>query len=140
MIEQAIRARLIADNAVAAIVGDRVYAYHAPQQDRFPRITIVVTDSTPVGAHNVEATLFISNVEVQCRASKARQDQAMDEVLDLANKALIALENVRGVIGNDEVQAFIIQGRTVNPEESLFESDQRVQLVTLQFLAHHRAA
>lgn len=140
MIEQAIRTRLTGNAAVSSIVGTRVYAYNAPQNDVFPRITIVVTDSQPVGGHNVEATLIISNVEVQCRASKARQDQAMDDVLDLANKALIALENVRGVVGNDEIQAFIWQGRVVNPEESLFDSDQRVQLVTLQFLAHHKAA
>lgn len=80
-IRPGIRAALLADAAVAAIAGDRVYSMLAPQGERRPCIVFVrvseIEDATLKGAQGIAQ----SRVQIDCWAETPDQANALAEAV-----------------------------------------------------------
>src|SRR5690625_3309816 len=67
--EEAVIARLLADVAVAAIAGDRVYPGRVPQGEDRPAVVFQVINSMPHYADEGEIRFVESRVQLDCWAS-----------------------------------------------------------------------
>jgi len=79
--QAALRARLVADAGVAALVAGRIYWVQAPQDDGLPRITLqIISDGRPQTFHGFQP-LRSTKVQVDCRAASYSAASAIAEAV-----------------------------------------------------------
>lgn len=89
---EAFRARLVADPAVAAIVGDRVYWSERPQGSPFPAIVLqVISDGRPQHMKGRQA-MRPTRIQVDCMATDSEVESGEAIRAKLVEAAIAAVE------------------------------------------------
>jgi len=108
---EAIRARLLAAPAVAALVGQRVYPSKMPQAPTFPTVVLQVISDVPVDSLAVayDGRLSIARLQVDCYAPTYLQAHqvadAVDQVVsELTEVGLSAVKETSQDLYDDEVE------------------------------------
>ena len=104
MAEKAIRAILVGDGAVNALVSGRVYARTLPQNPKLPAVVYSRISGTRVESLQGASGLASPRFQIDVFAER------YDEVKTLTRDIQLALEGKRGSFGGVDVQGILYQG------------------------------
>lgn len=125
MLEQGLRAHLLADESVAAIVGPRVYALQLPQRPTYPAITFRRVGVQRFPTLDGGPELAGVRVQVDCMAT------GYEAAKNLAAAVRGALHGHRGDLGGVVVQSVELDGGETDLDE--VEGDRAMRWVSLDF-------
>jgi hypothetical protein len=130
-IEEALRARLIADTAVVEMVGQRIYPLVAPPKAALPAIVYQRISGMRVATHDGPSELARPRFQFACIGS------AYAGAKNLANAVRVALDGYSGT--SSEVQVFVVLLEN-EFDFYTFESDEAASSCTVlvDFIVWHR--
>ena len=130
-IEEALRARLVADTAVAGMVGQRIYPLVAPAKAALPAIVYQRISGMRVATHDGPSELAHPRIQFACIGTTYAGAK------NLANAVRVALDGYSGT--SSEVQVFV--ALLANEFDFFtFESDEAASTCTVlvDFMVWHR--
>lgn len=76
--EPAFRTLMATDESVSALVGNRIFASHLPEQTEFPAVTYFVVSELPTRAMQGPSRLYTTLVQVSCWATPTESTTAYE--------------------------------------------------------------
>jgi len=128
MIQNALKSKVLSDTDVAALIVDRFYPLHLPQEPTYPCAVYQTTETKPlelmVGDPGYSATTF--NISVS--------SEDYDVCIDLANKLRKAIERWSGTVVGVEVIDCMIN---VSDQEG-YEPDLDIYYSQMTVTVHYK--
>ena len=124
MIEEGLRAHLIADAGVAGYVGERVYHEILPQNPTLPAIVFSHVSDSRNGMLESPDPLITQRFSVDCYSTKS------DSVKGLATAVRLSLNGLTGNLGGEPVDNVFLES---SQDLSAFEGDKATRRVLLDF-------
>jgi hypothetical protein len=120
---KAIRAILVANSAVQAIVGERIYGFFAPQQTVAPYLVADVISVRPSDCKNGASGLDAVRIQIDAVAKTAAQ------VADLDTKVRLAIDR----IGSGAVLDVNIDGIRYDSSLMQFEEERQLRMISSDY-------
>jgi hypothetical protein len=131
-LEAELRAFLIADAAVAALVGERVYPAPAPQNSLMPFVTFQRISATREYTLAGPAGLAGVLMQIDCWADAPEYDGNYAVTKEVATAVRLCLEGYSGLFTSIYVQEI-----TVDNERDVFEPQDKTRRASLDFRIWH---
>lgn len=130
-LDTAIRARLVADGAVSALVGTRIYPIRAPDNPTLPMLTYQrisnIREHVMTG-EQAKFTTTLFQIDVW-----AKESGGISQARSIAAAIRSSLDDFRGIITGIDVQGILSDN-----EWDTWDEDTETFRITLQFRIMHR--
>ena len=117
MIDQAIRARLVAVSAVTDLVGGttspRIYPLQMPQTPTFPCITYQLISGQPLYSLSAVSGSAQVRIQIDCWAQNTQSTDGYAAARALAEAVRGALSAYVGTVGGEAIQELTLENRQV---------------------------
>lgn len=111
-----IRAKLIADTAVANIIGAKCYPVVAPQKAAVPFVILSIVNDDPTDTKSGVSTTDVFRIQVDAYAA------SYDACQDLGRKVRTAIDKYRGTIRFDD-ESILIDGVRYLTSQDAYEEE-----------------
>lgn len=129
-IEGAIYARLSNYSALAALVSDRIYPVHLPQDSALPAVVFQKVSGIPVPALVADTDLIEARYQVTCIAESY---DAATGVKAVADQVRAALRRYKGTLDSTKIEDVQIIDET-----DLYDDDDKLYLVAIDVFTTYR--
>lgn len=126
------RAYLLADPAIAAIIGVRIFANVIPQEE--PRASVVVSTISGRGDHHMEGPTGLVRPRLQIDAWAPDDDVATT----LANLVRDRIDGFSGVMGEGDA-AITVQGVFLTDERSGYDDETKLYRLGRDYFVNYEA-
>ena len=127
MIETGLRGALLADAAVAALVGTRIYPVVLPQAPQYPAISFQTISGESHYALGGHSGLASPRIQVDCWA------ESFDAVMALRSAVIACLGGYRGTVAGVTIQGMFKVAEVDAFEPELTQTGARIWRKTLDF-------
>lgn len=133
MMQESLRAVLLADAGVAGLVGSRVVWGERAQGSGYPAVVLSRISGSPYGAVSGPSDLTLTRIQVDC------YDLTLGGAVAVERAVVACLDGYRGVSGEtDFASVFIETVRDMPPSEAT--GGERPYRISLDFMVHHKEA
>ena len=100
--------RLLADSAITAIVGQRIFPVHVDQDAELPAIMVTITDIETRPTKTAASLDDFVDLDLTVYAKSAKQ------CFDVAELIRTSLDNFSGTLGSTTIQSFRFESLSLN--------------------------
>lgn len=132
LLEEAIRAHLVANGGVSALIGTRLYPLVLPQDPTYPAIVLTRVSGVREHSHDGPSLLSTSRLQLDCIAPTAAAAK------NVADKVRLALDGFRGTMGG--AGGVEVNGAWLEDERDGYDDELRVYSASVDYMVLHNEA